>query len=283
MFMRPSLLLAGSLASLASLAMGCSGVVGPDGADAEAASSTAAAVVVVSRTAGPGETLRDDAVVARFVRVRQGALDDAALRMAGVANELPALGQCAAAGEDKAALPARGIDLVDVGPLSLDPQNAGRSTVLLPRSMPDPTGIVSGVFYSARTPEAFTPGARVQLRASGAYGLPEGFVANVVAPHDLGDVRVTASADGLGLSWDAADDVETRDLVYVDVLEKSARLVTRCTTSDVGHFVVPPQEVASLDEGQVVVHRVHNESFTAKGIQPGEVRFDLARVVTFRR
>lgn len=274
--------MAGSLTSL--VAVGCSGNVGlPEGPDAEAASSTAAAVVVVSRTAGPGETLRDDAIVARFLRVRQGApLDEAALRIAGVAQDLPPLGQCSSTGEERAARQPREIDLVDVGPLSFE-GGTGKSTVLLPRAMPDPTGIVSGVFYSARSPEAFAPASRLQLRAGGGQGLAEGFVVNVASPRDVGDVRAFASGTGLDVQWDAAEEQDARDVVYMDVLDKGARLVTRCTTHDVGHFVVPALDLGTVDEGQVVVHRVHHEGFRAKGIEPGEVRFDLARVAAFKR
>ncbi|MBS2017178.1 MAG: hypothetical protein JST00_30115 [Deltaproteobacteria bacterium] len=266
-------------------AVGCSSQVGPA---EEVTPTTAAAVIVVSRSTGPGDAarIRDEAtndsslarssIVARFVRVRQGApLDEAALRLAGVANDLPSPGTCRASADEKSALQGREIDLLDVGPMSVD------GTILLPRQMPDPTGIVSGVFYSARAAEPFTPATRIQVRASGGQALPEGFVVNVATPKDLGDVRVASSASGLDVSWDATDDAT--DTVYMDVLDRASRVVTRCGSFDAGRFVVPSESLASADEGQVVIHRVHTEAFTAKGIAPGQVRFDLARVVTFRR
>src|SRR5689334_2266348 len=112
--MRSPLLLAGALASLA--AAGC-GVPVEERPDAEATSSTATAVVVIERTSGPGEATRGDAVIARFVRVRQGAVDDQALRIAGVAWDLPALGTCSGSQEAVPALQPRSVDLLDVGVL----------------------------------------------------------------------------------------------------------------------------------------------------------------------
>lgn len=290
--MRSHLLLTGAIASLT--AVGC--VAPPDERpDAEAA-STATAVVVVERTTGPGDAVRADAVIARFVRVRQGAVDEQALRIAGAAWDLPAPGTCVAAAQDAAqpAFQPRGVDLLDVGVLTtsaLDTAHAPtstKSTVLLPRSMPDPTGVVSGVFYSARSTEAFTPAARLQLHTSGGPDMPEGFRVDVAAPHDVGDVRVAAAASGIDIGWDVDPaSTDARDLVYVDVFGQpsgqSSRLVARCTAVDVGQLTVPAASLGAIDEGTVSVHRLHRESFRAKGIEPGEIRFDLARVVAFHR
>jgi hypothetical protein len=303
--MRSHLLLTGALASFT--ALGC--VAPPDDRpDAEATSSTATAVVVVERTTGPGDAVRGDALIARFVRVRQGIVDEQALRIAGAAWDLPALGTCstaAAGGDTQPALQPRSVDLLDVGALTVDGSSAasgngngsanssppGRSTVLLPRSMPDPTGVVSGVFYSARSAEAFTPAARLQFHTSGGPDMAEGFRVDVAAPRDLADVHVTfASGTGgtgssLDVTWEAdpsaAVTSEARDVVYVDVLGPSSRLVTRCATLDVGQLTVPGSAVGILEDGQLAVHRLHRESFRAKGIEPGEIRFDIARVIAF--
>jgi hypothetical protein len=289
--MRPFLLLRRAPAAIASLAaIGCS-VATPDAPDAEAAVSTATAIVVVERTTGPTDVAaRADAVIARFVRVRQGAVDEQALRIAGAAWELPAVGTCSATQQPQAALQPRSVDLLDVGVLTLGDRDTAlatpKSTVLLPRTMPDPTGVVSGVFYSARAAEAYAPASRLQLHTSGGPDLPEGFLINVASPRDVADVRVLGLADrerALEISWEAAEADDARDLVYVDVLGASSRLVARCTTLDVGHLVIPGASVAGVDDGQVVVHRLHRESFRSKGIDPGEIRFDTARVVTFRR
>ncbi len=294
--MRSHLLLTGAL-SLGSLAsMGCSIASTPDGPDAaESTASTATAVVVVERTTGPGDTVRADAVIARFVRVHQGTVDDQALRIAGASSpdhDLPALGTCTT-GETEvhAALQPRSVDLLDVGVLTLgdrDVPASAKNTVLLPRTMFDPTDGVSGVFYSARSTEAFTPSSRLQLRTSGGPDLPEGFLVNVASPREVSDVRVAAApSSALDVTWDVSDADDARDLVYVDVMSRlpnaASRLVARCTTADQGHVVVPAALLGSLEEGQLSVHRLHRESFRSKGIEPGEIRFDVARVVTFHR
>ena len=293
--MRSHLLLTGAL-SIGSLAsMGCSGVV--ESTPAEATSSTATAVVVVERTSGPGEAVRGDAVIARFVRVHQGTVDDQALRIAGAAStnrDLPAIGTCSTTQRAEAALQPRSVDLLDVGVLTLvsPPPMAGdqqtKNTMLVPRTMPDPTGVVSGVFYSARSSEAFTPSSRLQLHTSGGPDLPDGFNINVASPRDVADVRVTSPdrSANLDVAWEASESDDARDLVYVDVLSANThdrRLVARCTTLDVGHLVVPSSALGALEDGQLSVHRLHREAFHAKGIEPGEIRFDLARVVAFHR
>ena len=300
MFMRSHFLLTGALASLT--AIGC--VAPPDDRpDAEATSSTATAVVVVERTVGPGDAVRGDAVIARFVRVRQGVVDEQALRIAGASGsdrDLPAIGSCSTAGaaaETQPALQPRSVDLLDVGVLTVDGAytsgvtNGSKNTVLLPRSMPDPTGVVSGVFYSARSAEAFTPAARLQFHTSGGPDMSEGFRVDVPAPHDVADVHVAFTSPGgsattpggLDVTWEADAANEARDVVYVDVLGASSRLVARCATLDVGQLAVPGSAIGTLEDGQLAVHRLHRESFRAKGIEPGEIRFDIARVIAFHR
>jgi len=260
-------------------AMGCA-VGAPDNIpDAEAGSTNATAIVVVERTSGPGDVASRDAVIARFVRVRQGAVDDAALRIAGVAQDLPALGTCSV--PTAPAVQPRNVELLDVGPVSVDGAQ-GKTTVLLPRVMPDPAGVVSGVVYSSRAPEAFAPGNKLSLRANGGPDLLDGFSVSVKAPREVSDLKVLSQPLGLDITWDAAD-ADARDTVYLDVLAPAPRVVVRCAATDVGRFVVPHTAIGAFEEGQIAVHRVRREAFRSKGIEPGEVRFDIARVVAFRR
>jgi hypothetical protein len=280
----------GSYAVLSALSIPSMGCVSPteDRPDAEASATAATAVVVVERTSGPGDTVRGDAVIARFVRVRQGAVDDQALRLAGAAWDLPsvspALGTCSAtAREVLPALQTRNVDLLDLGVLTVD-SAANRSTVLLPRSLPDPTGVVSGVFYSARSGDAFAPAGRIQIHTPGGPDMAEGFRVDVPAPRDIADARVSATQAGLELGWDPdGGPGDGRKSVYIDVVGPSSVLVTRCSTLDFGQFLIPAAALGSVAEGAVSIHRTHRESFRTKGIDPGEVRFDIARVVTFHR
>lgn len=286
MFMPRALLLTGMAASL--VATGCTVPQTPDGADADVATSSAAAIVVVERTVGPGDALRDDSIVARFVRARQGAVDDATLRLAGVAHDAPPVGQCALASAAETAAPAqpREVDLLDVGPLRVV---GGRATELRPRAMPDPTGIVSGVVYSARAAEAFGAGSPLQIRASGGRDLVDGFVVTVGAPRDVETVQaVLTSAGTVDVAWDPPElrDGDARDLVYVELLDHGAHVALRCTTVDGGQATVPASFVralGNLDDALVAVHFLHSEPFQARGLDAGEVRFDTTRVVTLSR
>jgi hypothetical protein len=269
-----SLLIFGGLATLA----GCSASV--DLPDAEAQTSTSAsAVIVVER--GPS----GDAIVARFMRARQGNVDDLALRTAGV-QDLPSVGTCITSLSFEGPMTARAVDLLDVGAVTWE--TSSQSTVLLPRSLPDPAGMVSGYFYSARTNDAVAAAttSRVSLRASGGADLPEGFAVSLALPHELADVSAASTANGVDVTWDATD-ADARDFVYVDVLAREGGTVARCSANDVGRLTLPASVLGSVEEpsasSSLSVHRVHREPFKARGIDPGEVRFDLARVVTFRR
>ncbi|MCL2777812.1 MAG: hypothetical protein FWD73_07390 [Polyangiaceae bacterium] len=276
----------------AALAVGCAAPSGdgsdaPNAPDAEITSQAATAVVVVERTAGPGDAVHADSIVARFVRVRQAAVDDQALRMAGATQDLPAAGTCSANAEASFAQKPRAVELLDVGPVTVT-DSQGRATALAQRAMPDPAGFVSGVFYSGRSSEAFTAGSPVEVHASGGPDLPGGFVVSVPSSHELTDVTVAPTSGGLDITWSAsnmsdASDADERDLVYVEVLSTSGNLLTRCTAPDTGKLNIAANVIGAALEGQLAVHRLHHEAFRAQGIDSGEVRFDLARVVPFHR
>ncbi len=274
--------------------MGCSASVGA-ATDVDAESTTpSTAVIVLERTtqATPaGETVRAGAV-ARFVHTRWGAVDDHALRTVGAHVELPALGSCAAiaSGDDVA---ARGVDLADVGAVVVEGP-AGRAA-LSPRQVPDPVGRVTGVFYVSPSDVAHVtaPGARVALRVSGSAEVSP-FTAQAQAPADLADVRLGAqdlargavvlplvATPSVDLAWEPSDD--PRDVVYVDVTGSAgSRSTTRCAFADTGHASLTAA-LFVVDEGTIAVHRLHREKFAARGIEPGELRFDFARVATYTR
>ena len=278
--MRLSLALVGILAVPSLVA--CTAAADPVPDPTTGSPGSATAVVEVERTTGPGDSTRNDAVAARVVRVKQGAVDDSALSIAGVTADVPLAGTCAVPTDAAGSLQGRSVELLDIGQVTLTSDSvksdAPKSLVLLPRTMPDPAGVVSGVFYSSRSADAFVPGSRVALKAGGGADLLEGFNINVSAPKELVDVQVRTGADGLDVLWDASD-ADARDLVYADVLSPGPRVALRCTAIDAGHLLVP----SDATEGQLAVHRLHKESFRAKGIEPGEIRFDVAKVINFRR
>lgn len=276
-----SLLYVGAVLTSSGL-VACTETVTASESAAESTSSTATAVVAVERTVGPGESTRTDSVIARFVRVSQGPVDEAALRIAGIADDVPTPGACAAPSDSAPVLQGRSVELLDVGPLALNVDSSAKATLLLARPMPDPAGVVYGVFYSTRSADVFSPGSRVSLRSLGGSDLSDGFSATVTAPREITDIHVGSTPSGVDVTWDPSD-ADPHDLFYVDVMAPAPRVVTRCTAVESGHVFVPQGAIPGIDDGQLAVHRLHRESFRAKGIEPGEVRFDVAKVVTFRR
>ena len=232
--------------------------------------------------ANPPRIALDFLDTANGLGATQRQVDDAALRTAGV-QDVPAPGSCVTS-FDIAPSTARGVELLDVGAVTVDAfvgdPAQGKTTILLPRAMPDPAGVVSGYFYSARASEAYTPTSRLSLRASGGQDLPEGFAVSVASPRDLSDVRVVATPASVDVLWDSSES-DGRDLVYADVLAPA--MIARCAGSDAGHLAIPASALGAAEEGTIAVHRVHREPFRTRGIDPGEVRFDFARVVSFRR
>lgn len=292
-----------ALASAALLfAVGCSANVMPGGAepapDAEATPATLA-VVVVERTGAATEPARAEAV-ARFVRVRGGAVDDDALRMVGAAVDLPALGTCAAleslgrgAAREarRSASATRPVELLDVGAVTLEAN--GLATALAPRRLPDVSDLVSGVVYArAAEADALPARARYELRIGGLAGDPAPSAVAASAPAEPADVRLAGQDPRLGpavlppsgaveLTWEPGTGDE---LVYVDVSGAPPSTgKVRCSFQDSGRATLSASVLAPFDDGSVAVHRVRREALRVRGVDAGEIRFDFARVVAFAR
>lgn len=248
-------------------ATGCSAVVGSaDGADAQSASVTG--VVVVERTVSQTDSTTRGEASARFVRVR-GALDDGTLRLVGAGLELPATGECATLGDCGA---SRSVELLDVGAISIEALGTGEHVALAQRQVPDVVDLVSGTMYSARIDEAAVPSdAEVAVVVGGSNDVPA-FSVRAKTPVPPANVQLGA-LDGAtaNLTWTQAGD----DAIYVDVG------ASRCTFADDGHATLP----ATLfgDEGTLTVHRLHREKLSIAGLDDGELRFDFARTLPYRR
>lgn len=245
-------------------ATGCSAVVG-SGTETDAQSASVTGVVVVDRTVGADGT-RGEAS-ARFVRFH-GALDDGTLRLVGAGLDLPSVGECAVL-QDQAA--ARSVELLDVGNVSIESLGNGQHLALSPRQVPDVVDLVSGTMYSARIDEATVPSdSDVAVLVAGSADVPA-FSVRAKSPEAPSGV-VLSSLDGASadLSW-----TPSGDSIYVDVGS------SRCNFADDGHASVP----ASLfgDEGTITIHRVRREKLSIPGLDGGELRFDFARTVAYRR
>jgi hypothetical protein len=292
-------LLSLALPLLCGAGVGCSApLASPAEPDADTSSSSAA-VVLVERTVSVDDSARAEAV-ARFVRMRSGAVDDSALRMVGAAIEFPALGTCAsiATALPAESVPARAVQLVDVGTIGLEAN--GLHTALQARRLPDIVDLVSGVVYSTRAtdPEALPSDAAYVLHASGRPELDLlPFTVSATAPREPEDLRIEGQdprdAGGLVLPADSTTSLIWRagnrdDVVYVDVSQSAPPSTTggtsnvRCLFEDAGHAIIAASALTS-DDGTLTIHRLHRETFQAAGIDAGEIRFDFARTVSFRR
>ena len=287
--MRATHLLTFGTLSVGLAAFGCSAPVAAEGsADAEV-TTRAMAIVVVERTNGPGDSTRAEAV-ARFVQMRAGAVDDQALRMVGAVVDFPALGECAPMRANQTGYdsPARAVKLADVGSVTVEAN--GVRTSFVPRRVPDVADLVSGVVYTARGEQALAPHTLYTVRGTGTTDV-DSFEALATAPSEPNEVRVAGqdgtttvalgAGSGVDVSWDVglAD-----DLVYVDVTPNDTTTpAVRCLFSDNGRARLDASALGAMDEGTMSIHRLHRETFRAKGLDTGEIRFDFARALPFTR
>jgi hypothetical protein len=279
-----------SLCALGALALGgcTTSVSSPSEAIDAEVNAAATGIVVVEGTAS-NEGSRAEAV-ARFVRTRAGAVDDDALRMVGAAVDFPAVGSCESLGGARGASAASAILLVDVGGVSI---MAGEGfATLQARQVPDVADLVSGVVYSARADELPTK-STYMLRVDGSADLEvPAFVVSASSPgeptdvhvsHDdgrTGAVAIAPAARSIDVTWDRGSG---DDAIYVDIAGANGAPAARCLFDDSGHAALPGAAFGSLEEGTLAVHRLHREAFHTRGVEPGEVRFDFARVVAFAR
>jgi hypothetical protein len=272
--------------------VGCATNVSPTGeaTDAEVSTTATAIVVVEGSTANDGSHA---SAVARFVKARSGIVDDDALRMVGATVDFPAIGACASLAPNRAA-PGRTLALLDVGAVSLSASDV--AIPLARRQLPDVADLVSGVVYSARA-DGVPARSAYTLRVEGSPDLDVApFMVTAASPGEPADLRV-AGEDGRDgrrgpislavgspteITWESPL-AATDDLVYVDVTSTSSVATARCLFPDAGRASIPSAAFGLLDEGTLAVHRLHREAFSARGVDPGEVRFDFARVVSFVR
>jgi hypothetical protein len=281
---------------LAAPTTACTGAVSDPAVPGDAEPSTTTAIVLVERTIDPTGGPRAEAS-ARFVRVSAPASIRDALRTIGATADLPALGTCVslatlAGGSGGAtqgtAAAAPTVELVDVGPVSLEV--SGRETRLVPRQLPDVTDVVTGVVYARATdPTLFPAASRYVVHVSGGPDV-EPFDVSAVAPADPANVHIAgedptgvgvAAGTPIDLSWTTDG---TDDALFVDVQPAAVR----CTLDGGQHSSEAPGRAtvpASLidEAGTIVVHRMHREALVARGLESGEVRFDFSRSVAYVR
>jgi hypothetical protein len=279
------------LAGTVALALvGCTSNVSASGEPADAeVTPLATGIIAVEGTVGSDGSESRSQAVARFVRARPGPVDDDALRMVGASVDFPALGACESLAALRAGASASTLALLDVGAVTLSAGDALKP--LQARQLPDVADLVSGVVYSARADELPTR-SQYMLRIDGSpdQQVPA-FVVSATSPGEPEGLRVAgddgrsgavaiAAAGPVELTWEPGS---VEDVVYVDLAASGAAPATRCLFDDVGRAVLPTAAFGALDDGTLTVHRLHREYFQTRGVQPGEVRFDFARTVSFAR
>jgi len=244
-------------------ATGCSAVVSGSPEEADAQSTSVTGVVVVDQTVSD-QTSRGE-VSARFVRLR-GAIDVGALRLVGAGLDLPNVGECTNVRDQASS--TRAVELLDVGAISIE--SGSQRVALAQRQVPDVVDLVSGSVYSARIDQANVPsGADVAVMVGGSADVPA-FSVRAQTPEAPSAVRLTLDGANADLTWAAGTDA-----IYVDVGS------TRCAFADDGHAAIPASAFA--DEGTLTVHRVRHEKLSIPGLDGGELRFDFARAIAYRR
>jgi hypothetical protein len=281
---------------------------------------------VLERTVASDDVPHSSAV-ARVIRMRSGTVDEQTLQMLGATIDLPAVGACGGASPLAAstldlaeAEGPRAAELLDVGSLGLEAQ--GAKTTLEARALPDIVDLVTGVFYSSRSPalDALPSRGLYSVRATGTvsaldaeHAVPA-FTVSATAPGEPRDLQIDgqdARSEGgvvlhpgaaVELAWTvergAADTAtEPEDLVYIDLLPSTESPdpvgAVRCLFADRGTATLPASAFTEgdgeLDRGTLVVHRLHRETFqvssdpNAGHIDSGIVRFDFARAAEFSR
>jgi hypothetical protein len=276
---------------------GCSAPVVDD--VVSATGSTTEAIVLVERSATEGGIVQTN-VSAKFMRLSSGADPDLAERVVGGSwLDLPAPGECTiiapfGAAEEPALSGLGSIELLDVGDLTI--QAGSKAIPLAARAFPDVGALVSGVFYTSRDARSDLPApARYVLESNGS-GTLDRFAIEADAPAAPEDVRVgdVSLADGVVLEegtgalvhWRAGQTEAHKseaDVVYVDLTTPSGTGI-RCSYNDTGEGAIPASLVGSKTWGAlpasatISVHRVRQGSFTAAGIDEGDLRFDLSVV-----
>ncbi len=256
------------------VATGCATVVAGSAEEADAQPTSVTGVVVVDRMAVGEESATRSEASARFVKLR-GAIDDGVLHLIGAGLDLPPVGECAVFTRRAS---SRSVELLDVGAISIESLASGQRVALAPRQVPDVVDLVSGTMYSARIDEAAVPSSSDVAVLVGGTPEPRGerdfvpaFSVRAKTPEPPANVRVVAiDASNVEVTWSAGSDA-----IVLDVGG------SRCSFADDGRAVLASSSIG--DDGAIVIHRVRREKLSIPGLDGGELRFDFARSITYRR
>ncbi len=270
--------------ALTALSAACSVTPVDYSADADTGSTHALITIERSATENSPEAPRA-AAFAGFVRTPPEVDPASMLRLAGFGLDLPALGQCAEPNRERPSSmplsPLARVEFLDAGDVTL--RTAATSSVLATRALPAVTDLIAGVVYTTRDRAAEPLPAAAAYTLSTTGGVLGSFNVNASAPPLLSAVSVAATPLAelttvaghslISLTWNRG---LSRDLVYVELTTKDGSATTRCTfRDDAGQGSVPAGAFTGAGPGELSLHRVHSEPFTAGSVDAGEVRFDF--------
>jgi hypothetical protein len=275
--------------SFAGAALACSVQVDPEPGTAETGSTRAVIAVTRSAPAASPDDARADAF-AGFVRTVGDADPRAALRLAGLGLDLPAVGECrrGTRADAPASTGLAAFELLDAGEVTL--VAGGAVTTLAPRAFPTITDSISGVVYTTRDRAA------APLPAASSYTLATtgGSALEAVS----GIAQAPALLDGVELAGEPFETIETApagrelalrwspgsagDRVYVELVG-SAEPSTCAFADESGAGTIPASALPAQGWAAVSIHRLREATFSDPGLAQGALRFDfeLSGSVTF--
>lgn len=268
-------------------AIGCSAETADYTADADTG-STHALVSIERSTAVDSNTTRAGAL-AGFVHTPADVDAKAVLGMVGLAQKLPAPGQCRQLPGTTRLSSMGHVELLEAGDISVDV--AGASTTLAPRAFPTVTDRVSGVMYTTRDrSEPLPAAAHYTIQSSGGISVgPLTLEGDAPSPLDgvtagglpLSEVGALSTSQPVDVTWNVG---EPGDLVYVELSRIDGSSSTVCSfRDDAGIGTIPAGSVTPSQNGRLSFHRLRQRTFAEGGIQDVELRFDfeLAANVSF--
>lgn len=273
------------------LALGCSAELEQYGTDADTGSTHA--LITIERSTGVDGTPARAEALAGFVRVPADVESKPLYHLLGLRDAVGAVGQCRSADRPEATPALSSMGRVELLPVSeVVVRVAGSETSLAPHAFPTITDAVSGVVYTSRdrSSELLPAHARYVVRTSG----PEGAALSVTqdAPTELEAVNVGGIAfaelgelsarDGVDVTWAAG---APGDLVVVSLSSADDSSDISCTfRDDSGAGTVPAGTFLASGAGRLSLRRLRTSSFTAAGVDVGELGFDFELVaqVTFQ-
>jgi hypothetical protein len=243
-------------------------------------------VATVERQSVAGHASSEDlTLLLSVLRIPQSVNGDRLLKLMGLRNDLPALGNCEVIDLSNRVSPALSsverIEFVDVGDVSVI--SGKRSLPLARQAFPTVTDFIAGVVYTSRDKNAdlLPLDAGLSIRARGR-GKLKGFnveIADlprlekiVLDGSPLSTVSRLALLNAFELRWENG---APGDVVWVEFGSNSGHKIVSCAFDDaLGNARVPGGIADEVGEARLTLHRLHRARVALQGFDRAEIRFD---------